>query len=732
MKTRNKLLSLLFVLCLTISITPIVAFAADTVTAATAYAGGSGTKDDPYQISNAAQMLYFNEQCATQGDFDNCGNALLIENYHGAYFVLTDDIDCSAITEWTPCSFAGNFDGQGHTISNLNIGYTIGDNVYSDQMFGPSKFVYVGFFETFYDGALSNLTFKDCSAVIPVDSTISSNRAGGMGIAAAKVYYAQLNNVSIEGCTVKNDSQKGNATSTYTGGIVGYSEGAYLGKCMVIDTDVSTYTGYAGGFTGTLCSLIYDYKSLQESGIILRFGGDANKYGIENSGIDADSTVVNTNGWSTGGMVGLWKPRDSAETYTGSVNALLKNNYCHAAIDVKINESRGVGGLIGEISYTAYPIFVENCYFAGSITDTATNRAGKGYIIGYATRNNAQSLTLNNCYGLNTLSLNALGEDRKYNGSYGGNTVKEMLGCATFGSNGVLTAETASDTLAADNLLDALNAWVTENSTETNSYLVWGKSATYPVFSADYTKVDEAIAKIPADLTVYTDTTVNELNNAVNAVVRDKNITEQTTVDGYATAIESAINALEYKGADYGKVDEAIAKANALNKEEYKDFSAVETAVNAVVRGKNITEQTTVDGYATAIESAINALEYKDADYGKVDEAIAKANALKKDEYKDFSAVENAVNAVVRDKNITEQAEVDAMAKAINDAISALEKKPSTEPGSTTKPTEPDTDTTSPATGDNSNMELWIALLFASCSGLVAVTVYGRKKKVNI
>ena len=32
----------------------------------------------------------------------------------------------------------------------------------------------------------------------------------------------------------------------------------------------------------------------------------------------------------------------------------------------------------------------------------------------------------------------------------------------------------------------------------------------------------------------------------------------------------------------------------------------------------------------------------------------AKANALKKDEYKDFSAVEAAVNAVVRDKNITE------------------------------------------------------------------------------
>ena len=59
------------------------------------------------------------------------------------------------------------------------------------------------------------------------------------------------------------------------------------------------------------------------------------------------------------------------------------------------------------------------------------------------------------------------------------------------------------------------------------------------------------------------------------------------------------------------------------------------------------------------------------ADYTKVDAAIAKANALNKDEYKDFSAVEAAVNAVVRGKNINEQSEVDAMAKAIEDAIAA-------------------------------------------------------------
>ena len=191
---------------------------------------------------------------------------------------------------------------------------------------------------------------------------------------------------------------------------------------------------------------------------------------------------------------------------------------------------------------------------------------------------------------------------------------------------------------------------------------------------ADYTKVDAAIAKANAlNKNDYKD--FSGVEAAVNAVVRDKNITEQSEVDAMAKAIEDAIAALQYKDADYTKVDAAIAKANALNKNDYKDFSGVEAAVNAVVRDKNITEQSEVDAMAKTIEDAIAALQYKDADYTQVDAAIAKANALNKDNYKDFSAVETAVNAVVRDKNITEQSEVDAMAKAIEDAIAALQYK---------------------------------------------------------
>ena len=116
------------------------------------------------------------------------------------------------------------------------------------------------------------------------------------------------------------------------------------------------------------------------------------------------------------------------------------------------------------------------------------------------------------------------------------------------------------------------------------------------------------------------------------------------------------------------------------------------------------------------------AMTYLPADYTKVDEAIAKANALKKDDYKDFSGVETAVKAVVRGKNITEQGAVDAMAKAIEDAIAALEKKPDIKP---------EIIDNLPQTGDTSNPALWIALLFVCGSAAIGAGVVSRRKKCN-
>ncbi len=198
----------------------------------------------------------------------------------------------------------------------------------------------------------------------------------------------------------------------------------------------------------------------------------------------------------------------------------------------------------------------------------------------------------------------------------------------------------------------------------------------------------------------------------------EEDFTNGTVAGLLGNAFAQAHNYPRFKDspADYSAVEAAIAKAKALNKDNYKDFSAVEAAVNAVARGKNITEQTDVDAMAKAIEDAIAALQYKDADYTKVDAAIAKANALNKDSYQDFSAVEKAIADVVRDKNITEQSKVDAMAKAIEDAIAALVEKPSSSSSS-----RPSYSITTPDKTENGSVN--ISSTSAKRGSIVTITV---------
>ena len=208
--------------------------------------------------------------------------------------------------------------------------------------------------------------------------------------------------------------------------------------------------------------------------------------------------------------------------------------------------------------------------------------------------------------------------------------------------------------------------------------------------------------------------------------------------------------------ADYTAVNDAIASAEAIDGSLYANYGDVEAAINNVDRSKSKMQQADVDAMAQAIENAITALQYKDADYAKVDEAIAKANALNRDAYTDFTAVEAAINAVVRDKNITEQGEVDAMAKAIEDAMAALVEKPTAAPTATptatptaapsasptavptatptVKPTAtptpaPKADPNNPKTG-SSNLPVVFgsAALVLSGGALAAVLIYKKKR----
>ena len=355
-----------------------------------------------------------------------------------------------------------------------------------------------------------------------------------------------------------------------------------------------------------------------------------------------------------------------------------------------------VGGIVGYTDDQLGSGTVNNCMV--TTTDMGVDNDGNTCWVAYALGG-----TVENCYWPN---------DTKYGPSplaYVGGQSNEEQGTA-------VTDFTSADVL-------------TGLQTNAGTGIKWVAGIGHPTFvwdanniPADYTAVDAAIARTTAlDSSLYTN--YSAVEDSINSVDRAKSKAQQTEVDAMAKAIEDAVSALQYKGADYTKVDAAIAKANALNKDNYKDFTAVEAAVKAVVRDKNITEQSEVDAMAKAIEDAIAALQYKGADYTKVDAAIAKANALNKNDYKDFSGVEAAVKAVVRGKNITEQSEVDKMAKAIEDAIAALEKKPaSTKPGTSDK---------SPQSGDTSNLALWIALLFISGGAAIGTTVVSRKKKYN-
>ena len=115
----------------------------------------------------------------------------------------------------------------------------------------------------------------------------------------------------------------------------------------------------------------------------------------------------------------------------------------------------------------------------------------------------------------------------------------------------------------------------------------------------------------------------------------------------------------------------------------------------------------------TATHAQTLTLTYKPADYTAVDAAIAKAGVLNRDDYTDFSAVDTAINAVDRSKNITQQADVDAMAKAIETALDALVVKPTATPAPVVTAT-PHPPVTIPQTGDSMNVTLLFALTLCS------------------
>lgn len=506
-------------------------------------------------------------------------------------------------------------------------------------------------------------------------------------------FFSEVYGAEISGLTIQGKLDVSNSGYVYFGTVAGVTANSKISDCVsdVSFTDTDKYIngtvamcGYAINSTIEYCqnkgnfSITKDVSSFQMGGI---------------AGLAENSTVqycVNTGdmtSWTpcTGGIVGqLYNNSKIINCYsTGKMVPLGKGT----------TDFGGIAGIVGAGTE------IRHCYFAGEM-DLSQYTATTPYkrLGGIAGGVSSNTPVFENNYFVETENIPA---------------------CFKYQNAGTEKTLDFMKTEDFFNEITAAGGNYRFNSNGTPILPAPKYAVSFVVTPAELAnvviKVNGQEVTNPVDLEAGTYTV--EVS-AANCEVSNSNIT--ITAD---TATHTQNIAMTYLPADYTKVDEAIAKANALNKDNYKDFTAVEAAVNSVVRDKNITEQSEVDAMAKAIEDAIAALQYKDADYTKVDEAIAKANALKKDDYKDFSGVEAAVKAVVRGKNITEQSEVDKMAKDIEAAIAALEKKPaSTKAGASDKGSR---------TGDTSNLALWFALLFVSGGAVIGTTALSRKKKHN-
>ena len=332
---------------------------------------GTGAVDNPYQISSVEDL--------TNLAIDvNSGNP-----HSGEWFILTKDLDLSSFSSgagWTPIGndpncFEGNFDGNGHTISNLFIDETtVGNN----GLFGLAEYCIImnlgvvnanvsGFENVggLIGSVLSNCTIENCY-VTGTGTVTGTDSVGGV------VGWNGDNS-----CTVENCYNTGAVSgSSSIGGVVGQNDGT-MKNCY--NTGVVTLTG-GGNNTGGVVSINFGtVENCYNTGDVTVTGGGGNNTGGVVGQNDGDTVkncyntgdVTGSVGDNTGGVVG-WNEGGTVEN-------------CYNIGDVYGN--RDVGGVVGNNSDT-----VENCYNTGSVNGGGNNVGG---VVGW---NNGG--TVENCYNI--------------------------------------------------------------------------------------------------------------------------------------------------------------------------------------------------------------------------------------------------------------------------------------------------------------------------------------------
>ena len=557
---KKKILSLLVTMGLAASLVPVSVFADGTEvwdgSVAESFAGGKGTKDDPYQIANGSQLAYF----AKRVNAEEYG-----EKYADTYFELTEDIDLGG-KEWTPIGetvadlimggheyfvFSGNFDGNGYIIKNLTIGTET--SPYSGDvcgLFGATS-------GTIEDVVLENVSINY------VGGNHSSGYGFRMGGALVGYSMGDIVNCTVIGLDMKAGSDGSYVALNSLGGLVGIQDGGTTVSHSRVSGKIeeSTKKGNVGGFVGTLAK----GSSAKYCGADVSVEVTGNGRGIAvggfvgiGNGTTADETLIE-NCYATGNITGA----EYAGGFVGNISGLNISN-CYAKGDVN-NCFVGASFLGTDAASNNYYGTVKNCYATGLVSDISSSAYA------FAMQDTMNRSTIQNCY---------------YNIQ---NTAKNTESAASL----------TIDDMKTDSFLNVLNGSSNVWTKRNNDTPACGAEP------ADYSDVYEVLGNIPADLSIYTDESVANLYSAVEALRGYRDLAQQSDVDKMTNDINDAVEALVYKSADYTELDKAEKAAKALNKDDYEDFSEVEKALAAIDRTKNITEQADVDAMAKAINDAV-------------------------------------------------------------------------------------------------------------------------------
>ena len=570
---KKRIVSAVMALILCLTLLPTAALAADGAwdgSIATAFAGGTGTESDPYQIANGAELAYLASSV-------NSG-----ETYTGKNFVLTANIDLNGLP-WTPIGnsfsdallegsnyriFAGNFDGNGYTISNVSIGSEA----------APLEADVFGFFGA-TEGKISNLNLNTVS-IHGIAKVASIGAVVGFAGGLVGSSGGSIENCHVTGLTMDMSAPSNVYAAAYwVGGLVGALDGTQLINECSVSGGITEKAGKGsiGGLIGEL--------------------GKAAKITYSRSNVTVNVKADSRGGANVGGFIGKGNGKTDAET-------IIRNCYATGNVTGGAYTGGFAGGLWG--------LNIKNCYASGNVSQAAAAMAS---FVGTDASDPNYYGSITSCFAIG--SVTGSSPFRYAFAMQDATKRSEITNCYFAEENSSIKNQNESaaakpqEEMKTEDFAAALN-----NGDNSNGWSFVNGQVLCGAEPADYSAVDAALDKIPADLTAYTDESIETLSAATEAVIRGKVIAKQAEVDAMAAAIERAISDLVFKPADYTAVDAAIAKANALNENDYIDFSAVKAALEAVVRGKNITEQFEVDAMAKAIEDAIAALVKKPSSGG--------------------------------------------------------------------------------------------------------------------